>query len=99
MRVEVTGAGVRIHADRDNFSARRKEFFVRHLATEGFIPDRYRWFSDECGGVEWLIEDCSVNTDSDDSAARRRASAFMVRLFVCASLLWLVQVTFLAFRQ
>src|ERR1035441_7029962 len=47
LTVEKNETGVRICAACDNFSARDKEFFVRHLANEGFIPDRYRWFWDE----------------------------------------------------
>jgi hypothetical protein len=73
---------------------------VRHLANEGYIPDRYRLLSDECGwsaalGVEWRISDSSIKTDLETSVASRRLTGFMSRYLVCAVLLWLVEITFL----
>jgi hypothetical protein len=82
---------------------RDKEIFVRHLANEGFIPNRFRWFSDDGSGwalgVEWRIEDFSGETDLEGSGASRSARAFMIRLLVYASLLWLMELTFLFFRS
>jgi len=103
LKVENHETGVRICATRGSFSARDKEFFVRHLAAEGFIPDRYRWFSGDCeepsSGIDWHVEDCSLKNDSQTSVQQRRTSAFMIRLLVCASILWLIEVTFLFLRN
>jgi hypothetical protein len=58
--VENHGGGVVIHASRDNFPERRKAALIRHLATEGHIPDRYEWFSEpqaeEFFGVRWAVD-------------------------------------------
>jgi hypothetical protein len=61
VRVEVSGESVTIRATRDTFSPQRKDFFVRELAAEGFIPDQCRWSSLEdagasFGGVRWLVD-------------------------------------------
>ncbi len=94
LKVENRETGVRICATHGGFSARDKQFFVRHLVAEGFIPERYRWFSGERGkpssGLEWCVEDRSVN-DLGVVMLRSRANAFMIRLIVCASILWLVE--------
>jgi hypothetical protein len=102
LRVENHETKVRIRASSDAFSTRDKEFFVRHLAAEGFIPDRYRWFSGDCNepssGIDWHVEDCCVN-DSGAGVPRRRANAFMVRLLVCFSILWLAELAFLLLKS
>ena len=58
--VENWAEKVVIRAARDNFSERRKRAFVRHLAAEGFIPDRYETVAMGRGkaivGVDWIIE-------------------------------------------
>jgi hypothetical protein len=98
LRVENHETGVRIRATRGGFSARDKEFFVRHLAAEGFIPDRYRWFSGDfdetSSGLDWCVEDCSVD-NSGTAGPRRRANGFMIRILVCASILWIVEIALL----
>src|SRR5260370_38435257 len=43
--VEQNENGVLVRAAWDNFSDRRKAFFIKEIAAEGFIPDRYQWFS------------------------------------------------------
>jgi len=102
LKVENHETGVRICATRDGFSARDKEFFVRHLAAEGFIPDRYRWFSGDCdapsSALDWCVDYCSVN-DSGAAVPRPRANGFMIRLLVCASILWMVEITLLFLRS
>jgi len=102
LRVETQGATVRVRAARDNFSPRDKEFFVRHLADEGFIPDRFHWFSVECDGeaqgLEWQVEYALARPDWDLAGIRRRTGSFMVRLLVCSSLLWMVEVGFLLLK-
>lgn len=48
---------VTIRCTKDNFSKRRKVFFIRELAAEGFIPDEYQWFSEAAIGslrVQWV---------------------------------------------
>jgi hypothetical protein len=102
LKVENDETGVRICATRGVFSARDKEFFVRHLAAEGFIPDRYRWFSGDCGepssGLDWCVEDCYLNY-SRAVVPRRRANAFMIRLLVCVSILWMVEIALLFLKN
>jgi len=59
--IENNADEVVISATRDNFSENRKIFFIRHLSAEGYIPDRYKWFSEpaESGffGVKWMVRD------------------------------------------
>ena len=61
--IENSAGGVVICATRDNFSDKRKTFFIRHLAAEGYIPDRYAWFSEPAGdgffGVKWIARAAS----------------------------------------
>ena len=68
--IENSEDGVVISATRDNFSEKRKTFFIRHLAVEGYIPDRYEWFpepaEDGFFGVKWI-----ARVASDDNQARR----------------------------
>ena len=100
--MESNGTAVKIRAVRDNFTARDKAFFVRHLANEGFIADRYRSYSDDWGGatgIEWVIEGASIQTDVEGSKPQRRADAFMMRLVIYSFLLWLIQITFLLLRS
>ena len=70
---------------------RDKEFFVRHLVAEGFVPESYGRRSDQPGelfrGIEWCIEDNSVN-DSAAELPQACATRFMIRLIVCACILW-----------
>ena len=102
LKVENHETGVRICATRPGFSARDKEFFVRHLAAEGFIPYRYRWFSGDgdetASGLDWCVEDCSID-NSEAPVPRRRANGFMIRLLVCVSILWLVEIAFLFLKS
>jgi len=48
----------------DHASGPSKAAFIRHLASEGFIPDRYQWFLDGPGcdalPVDWLVDDSWV---------------------------------------
>ena len=96
LTVENHATGVRIRAARANFSRRDKEFFVRHLATEGFIPDGYRWFSGDCEeascGIQWCVKGFSA-TNQSGNGVLRSARLFMVRLLACVSILWLIELT------
>ena len=96
--VETSEDGVTIRAARDNFSDRRKRMFIRHLAAEGFIPDRYRWFCDSegCSSVKWVRDYSWLKIDSRMTF---RGTRFMQRLLLCGTLLWLILMSwFLLFR-
>jgi len=88
--VENRPDGVVIRATRDNFSEARKSFFVRELATEGFIPDSCGWFSssapDAFFGVRWVIDRSWVGLHPK---VTRRTDRLMRRLLLGVSLFWL----------
>ena len=94
--VENHGGGVVIHASRDNFSEQRKASFVRHLATEGYIPDCYEWFceprAEEFFSARWVV-DCSWS-ESDPQierrARRRELGVILLGLAVFVMLRWWV---------
>lgn len=92
--VEESESGVVIRATRDCFSPERKTAFVRELALEGFISDRYQWASFEGGwsgfGVRWRV-DYSWLTLSP--AALARARRFMLSLYFSAAAFWVAQMT------
>lgn len=58
LRVKCDDDGkVTVQCTQDNVSERRKVFFIRELATEGFIPDEYQWYSGTATGslcVQWV---------------------------------------------
>lgn len=66
IRVETDDGGdVRISLARDNFSERRKSFLIKHLAMEGFIPDRFQFLvNSDYGGITWQIGTDWVEIDS-----------------------------------
>jgi hypothetical protein len=91
--IENNAGDVVIRATRNNISAERKECFIRHLAAEGYIPDRYGWFSEpvEDGflGVKWIAGTLSEGKETVVSSIRRwrtRRNAWYGCLFV----LWLI---------
>ncbi len=45
LQVEVRDEDVVIRATRDTFTEDRKAAFIHELASEGFIPDDYMWYS------------------------------------------------------
>ena len=51
--VENHAEEVIIRAARDTLSSREKLFIIRHLAMEGFIPERYQWFTALHSLREW----------------------------------------------
>jgi hypothetical protein len=95
LSVEHTTSGVIIRAARDNFSQQHKSCFIRYLADEGFIPDRYHWFSEQSSAtapdLEWLVENCCNPADPGTSPNSRHTDNFMVRLIGCALFLWLTE--------
>jgi hypothetical protein len=60
LAIENHADGVVVRASRNNICRKRKELLIRHLAAEGYIPDRYEWFSAPVGdgflGVTWIAE-------------------------------------------
>jgi hypothetical protein len=87
--IENSVAGVVIRTTHDNFSERRKRAFIRHLAAEGYISDRYEWFSEpsEEGffGVKWVACGCTSSRGRISRFLRRhctRRNAFYGSLFV-----------------
>jgi hypothetical protein len=95
--VEQNENGVLIRAAWDNFSDRRKAFFIKEIAAEGFIPDRYQWFSnfDENNytGIRWVIDRSWVTVQPE---AVRKARKFMMWMLVAAGFLWLLLMVGLA---
>jgi hypothetical protein len=55
-----------IRAARSNVPAVSKESFLRYLATEGFVPERYQWNSGDSRRrtpeVDWVTDDSWVNS-------------------------------------
>lgn len=79
---------VTIRCTKDNLSERRKVFFVRELAAEGFIPDEYQWFSETTTGslrVQWL-KDWSWVKVPETMTGRS------VKLLLAAFVFWLAAV-------
>ncbi|HTQ30367.1 MAG TPA: hypothetical protein VMI53_04080 [Opitutaceae bacterium] len=91
VQVEEAGGEVIIRATRDTFSERRKCYFIRELAAEGFIPDSYEWFSlaypESFRGVRWLVDFSWVKLPP---AILTRARNSMIRMFYGAALIWLI---------
>ena len=98
VRVENNDDEVLCRASSPNFSDRRKFVFIRHLATEGFIPIQYCWFAD-CSsgfsGVRWIVDTSWLIIHP---AVTRRTSKFMRCLLVEAGLLWLTVLTIIIMR-
>jgi hypothetical protein len=93
VRVEVSDEFVTIRATRDSFSPRRKDFFIRELAAEGFIPDRFQWSSPEDAGspigrLRWRVDHAWLSLGQAGSAsARRTAFRFLTIAVLLLSLL------------
>lgn len=95
--VEQKEDGVIIRAAWDNFSDRRKAFFIKEIAAEGFIPDRYQWFSnyEENGytGIRWVIDRSWLQVHPEPA---RKARKFMMWMLLLAGFLWLLLMVALA---
>jgi len=80
---------VLIRAVRDNFSAHRKSCFIRHLAVEGYIPDRFAYLGisslDEFSPITWVVDRSWIKFDP---TTQRKTDRFMIRLIVYSFLLW-----------
>jgi hypothetical protein len=68
-----------VRATRNTLSDRRKIYFIRELAAEGFIPDRCQWYPLPGGipRVQWMI-DVSWLRVSETAKARTRRLMFGV---------------------
>jgi len=86
---------VRIHQTRDNISEKRKVFFIRGLAAEGFIPDEYQWFSgttDSSTNVQWLKDLSWLKTHYP---SRSQTNRTMGALLVAGCILWMAMMRIL----
>ena len=87
--VEDAGDRVIIRATRNSFSDRRKAYFIRRLAAEGFIPDHFQWTSSlnsEWSQIGWFVDTSRVRAHKGDTVRTRR---FMIRLLASMALIWL----------
>lgn len=88
VQVEDVADEVTIRATRNGLSDRRKMLFIRHLAAEGFIADRYQWFTgsdSEWSHIRWLLDASWVRLPQAKIAHARK---FMIRLLISAALFW-----------
>ena len=90
LQVDENDGNVTVRASRDTFSEGRKLRFIRELAAEGFIPDRFRWpgatSTRAADGVFWEVDGSCFRPDATHTAQTRR---FMVRLLGATALFWL----------
>jgi hypothetical protein len=90
--VEENDELVLVRATRNTFSERRKIFFIRELAAEGFVSDEYRYVETISPTnylpVRWLIDYSWLKPAAKALAARTRR--IMVGMLGGATLLWLV---------
>jgi uncharacterized protein (DUF2267 family) len=89
--VESTEDEIVIHTSRDKLTEERKATFIRELASEGFIPERYLW----CGRVRWLVDPSWWQPSPETKA---RTSRFMAKILVSGALLWFVLMALLLWR-
>ncbi|HAM73882.1 MAG TPA: hypothetical protein DCM86_19805 [Verrucomicrobiales bacterium] len=87
--VEDLGDEVVVRATRNTFSPERKLSFIHELASEGFIPESYRWFSGfsdtSMQKVSWVIDGSWLRVNPKVTA---RATRFTLGLVGGAALLW-----------
>lgn len=92
VRVETRDSSVTVRASSDSFSDQRKEFFVRELVAEGFIPESSAWgpiSSDEAPriGVLWIVDRSILEIDP---AIRAGANRLLLRVLSGSVLLFAV---------
>jgi hypothetical protein len=94
--VENEKSGVSIRAVYDNFSSRRKIFFIKELACEGFIPDEYQWFSDPddggCFGLRWLIDHSWLQAGG---SVAHRAEDLCLKILLGGGICWVALMGFI----
>jgi hypothetical protein len=94
--VEEREDGITVRAAADDFNEQRKGAFIRELAAEGFIADRYQWYSgsDSSGysGVTWIIDRSWLA--STPALMRRKALPWIAGMFAgaCVMLLLLMSI-------
>jgi hypothetical protein len=97
--IENHGDHVLINASEDNFSTRRKLFFIRHLAAEGYIPGRFERIAfaevEDSPELIWRVDEA---TGRKRATRSRVSDRLMFRLFGLSLLLWLI-LTALAYRR
>ena len=97
--VEESQDEVVVRATRNTFSDRRKMFFIRELAAEGFISDSYENFpgfeSSTRLNVRWQADITWLKPNEDYLARARR---LIIRLFLSAALLWAALMTWAFLR-
>ncbi len=90
--VEVWEEKVVVRAAADSISDARKAVFIQHLAAEGFIPDRYQWYSGSessgYSGVHWLIDRSWLS--NTPARMRRKAAPWIAGMFAVTGALLLV---------
>ena len=88
--VESSEGGVLIRTTRNNVPERRRQFFVRELAAEGYIPDRYQWLAEAgCDGLEpvrWVHDASWLEVDA---IFLQENQSFARRMMICGGILWL----------
>lgn len=91
LKVTTGGNEVLVRATRDRVSQRRKTFFVRELAAEGFLPDAYAAYVQEKAGdslpVVWVVD---RSWEEFSSGPLNGTNRFMFRLLAWGCLLWCV---------
>jgi hypothetical protein len=91
--IENSEGGVVISATRDNVSDKRKTFFIRYLAAEGYIPDRYEWFpepsEDGFFGVKWIARAALDHNQAERHYLRKWWTHRNVR-YGCISIVWML---------
>jgi hypothetical protein len=97
--VEEADGEVVVRATRDVFTSRRKEFFIRELASEGFIPDACRWTPlAEPGsfrGIRWVVDASWLRLPA---AVLSRARRFVLRLWFSTAAAWVACVGGIVFH-
>jgi hypothetical protein len=86
LQVENAGENVTVRATQPTFSPRRQEYFVRELAAEAFIPDRFRWFSYGDAGVRWIVDRSWIKPNE---AFAEEAKRRLTKMVASAGFLWL----------
>lgn len=96
VKVQNLAGKVVIRATRNSFSQARKISFIHELAAEGFIPDNFRWYSDETMGfaLDWIIDRPLCVPES----AIRTADRFMFKLLAGGAILFVLSMLFLFLR-
>jgi hypothetical protein len=99
--VEEREDGITVRAAADDFNEQRKGAFIRELAAEGFIPDRYQWYcgSDSSGysGVTWIIDRSWLA--STPALMRRKAAPWIAGMFAGACVMFLLLMSIIVARH